>query len=131
MASVSGAVVGRWFTPEFAARAPGVIGEFRAELERTEPVGYAGCCEAIADMDLRADLSRITAPTLVLAGADDPAAPPEHGAAIAGLVVDARLEIIPATAHLATIEAADAVTGPLLGHLRAMPASSDAVGSGR
>src|SRR5215469_7498545 len=131
MASVSGAVVGRWFTPEFAVRAPGVIGEFRAELERTDPVGYAGCCEAIADMDLRADLSRVTAPTLVLAGADDAATPPEHGAAIAKLVVGARLDVIPATAHLATIEAADAVTGALLTHLRTTPASSGAVGSGR
>jgi 3-oxoadipate enol-lactonase len=131
MASVSRAVVGRWFTPEFAAKAPSVIAEFRAELERTDPVGYAGCCEAIADMDLRADLSRITAPTLVLAGADDPATPPEHGAAVAGLVAGACLEVIPATAHLATIEAADAVTGALLAHLRATPASSGAVGSGR
>jgi len=131
MASVSGAVVGRWFTPEFAVRAPGVIGEFRAELERTDPVGYAGCCEAIADMDLRADLSRVTAPTLVLAGADDPATPPEHGAAIAKLVVGARLDVIPATAHLATIEAADAVTGALLTHLRATTGCSGAVGSER
>lgn len=130
MASVSGAVVGRWFTPEFAVRAPDVIDEFRAELERTDPVGYAGCCEAIADMDLRADLSRVTAPTLVLAGADDPATPPEHGAAIVGLVDGARLDVIPATAHLATIEAADAVTRALLPHLGATPASGGAVGSG-
>ena len=115
MTSVSGAVVERWFTPAFAARAPAVIGEFRAELERTDPVGYAGCCEAIAAMDLRADLSRVTAPTLVLAGADDPATPPEHGAAIAGLIRGARLEVIPETAHLATVEAADTVSRVLLG----------------
>ena len=114
MASVSAAVVGRWFSPAFAARAPAVIGEFRADLERTDPAGYAGCCQAIAAMDLRADLSRITAPTLVLAGADDPATPPEHGAAIAGLIRGARLNVIPATAHLATVEAADAVTRALL-----------------
>src|SRR5215469_8526808 len=99
MASVSGAVVGRWFTPSFAATAPQVVSEFTAELERTDPGGYAGCCEAIASMDLRADLAGITAPTLVLAGADDPATPLEHGAAIAGLVTGARLEVIPAAAH--------------------------------
>ncbi len=114
MASVSAAVVGRWFTPAFAAANPQVIGEFRAELERTDPAGYAACCEAIAGMDLRADLPRITAPTLVLAGADDPATPPEHGAAIAGLIRGARLDVIPATAHLATVEAADEVTRRIL-----------------
>lgn len=131
MASVSAAVVGRWFTTDFAARAAGVIREFRAELERTDPVGYAGCCEAIAEMDLRASLCRITAPTLVLAGADDPATPPEHAAAIAGLVAGARLCVIPATAHLATVEAADTVTGALLTHLRAAPRSSGVVGTER
>ena len=73
MASISGAVLDRWFTPAYAAAEPTVIAEFLAELERTDPDGYAGCCEAIADMDLRPDLPAITAPTLVIAGADDPA----------------------------------------------------------
>ena len=118
MASVSPAVIGRWFTPGFAGRASSVVSEFRAELERTDPVGYAGCCEAIAEMDLRESLPGITAPTLVLAGSDDPATPPAHGAAIAGLVRGARLDVVPA-AHLATVEAPDAVTGALLAHLRA------------
>lgn len=129
MASVSATVVGRWFTPSFAATAPQVVSEFTAELERTDPAGYAGCCEAIADMDLRGDLPAITAPTLVIAGADDPATPPEHGAAIASLVMAGRLDVIPATAHLATVEAADAVSSGLLIHLRAASAPSGVVGS--
>jgi 3-oxoadipate enol-lactonase len=130
MTAVSPAVIGRRFTPAFAVRAPSVVGEFRAELEGTDPVGYAGCCEAIAEMDLRESLPGIAAPTLVLAGADDPATPPEHGAAIAGLVPGARLDVVPA-AHLATVEAADAVTGALLSHLRATAGSTGAVGSER
>jgi len=129
MASVSAAVLSRWFTPAFAARVPRVIGEFQAELERTDPAGYAGCCEAIAGMDLRDSLPAIAAPTLVLAGADDPATPPEHGAAIASLVPGAHLDVIPAAAHLATVEAADAVTGLLLTHLRAASGSGSAVRS--
>lgn len=119
MTSISTAVLGRWFTPGFAARSPRVISEFQAELERTDPAGYAGCCEAIAGMDLRSDLPGVVAPTLVLAGADDPATPPEHGGAIAALIDGARLEVIPGAAHLAAIEAAGQVTSALLGHLRA------------
>jgi 3-oxoadipate enol-lactonase len=42
-------------------------------------------------MDLRPDVPAITAPTLVLAGAEDPATPPEHGAGIAALLDGARL----------------------------------------
>jgi 3-oxoadipate enol-lactonase len=121
LASVSGAVIGRWFTPAFAATSAQVVADFTAELESTEPAGYAGCCEAIAGMDLRPDLPAIAAPTLVLSGADDPATPPEHGAVIARLVGGARLEVLPSTAHLATVEAASTVTAALLAHLRATP----------
>ena len=57
---------------------------FVATLEQdVDPEGYAGCCEAIAAMDLRPALPAITAPTLVIAGREDPATPPWHGAVIA------------------------------------------------
>jgi 3-oxoadipate enol-lactonase len=72
----------------------------------TPAIGYAGACAAIEEMDLRPVLPGITAPTLVVAGADDPATPPEHGAAIAAAVPGARLEVVPAAAHLATWEQA-------------------------
>jgi 3-oxoadipate enol-lactonase len=125
MASITTPVLGRWFTPGLSSRAPEIIGRFSAEFERTDPAGYAGCCEAIAAMDLRPDLPAITAPTLVLAGAEDPATPPEHGAAIADLVAGARLEVIPAAAHLAAVESPGPVTAALLAHLRAATRSGD------
>jgi 3-oxoadipate enol-lactonase len=117
MPSISAAVISRWFTPAYAALAPAVVAGFRAGFERTDPDGYAGCCEAIADMDLRPDLPAITAPTLVIAGADDPATPPEYGAAIASQIEGARLEVIPGAAHLAAVSAPDPVTAALSDHL--------------
>jgi pimeloyl-ACP methyl ester carboxylesterase len=105
--------------------APDVVRRFSAEFARTNPVGYAGCCEAIAGMDLRPEVPAITAPTLVLAGAEDPATPPEHGAGIAALLDGARLEIIPAAAHLAAVEAPGLVTAALLAHLCAATRSGD------
>jgi 3-oxoadipate enol-lactonase len=125
MASITTPVLGRWFTPGLSSREPEIIGRFSAEFERTDPVGYAGCCEAIAAMDLRPDLPSITVPMLVLAGAEDPATPPEHGAAIADLVDGARLEVIPAAAHLAAVEAPGPVTAALLAHLCAATRSLD------
>ncbi len=119
MASISAQVVARWFTPAYAQHEPRVVEKFKAAFELTGPEGYAGCCEAIAGMDLRADLPAITAPTLVIAGADDPATPPEHGAAIAGMIGGARLEVIPGAAHLAAVSSPEAVTGALLQHLDA------------
>jgi len=125
LASISATVLGRWFTPAFAAAAPEVVQRFTAEFERTDPLGYAGCCDAIATMDLRTDLPAIAAPTLVLAGAKDPATPPEHGAVIAGLIDGARLDVIPGTAHLATVQAAGPVTAALLEHLCAATGSAN------
>jgi 3-oxoadipate enol-lactonase len=119
MTAVAGPVISRWFTPEYAAAAPAVIRELRAEFERTDPAGYAGCCAAIAAMDERVDLAAIAAATLVLAGAEDPATPPEHAEVIANGIRGARLEVIPAAAHLAPVSAPDAVTSALLSHLRA------------
>jgi 3-oxoadipate enol-lactonase len=116
MSSVSGLVIGRWFTAEYAAREPAVVGSVRSTLEQADPEGYAGCCEAIAAMDLRADLPAITAPTLVLAGGADLATPPEHGAAIAGRIPGARLEVLPGAPHLAAISSAPAVTRSLRQH---------------
>jgi pimeloyl-ACP methyl ester carboxylesterase len=79
--------------------------------------GYAGCCDAIAAMDLRPLLGSVTAPTLVIAGAEDPATPPWHGAVIASAIPGARLRVIRGAAHLANVSSAAEVTAALLAHL--------------
>jgi 3-oxoadipate enol-lactonase len=105
--AVADAVVARWVTPGFAATHPAELRRLRDMVAATPAIGYAGACAAIEHMDLRRDLPGITAPTLVVAGADDPATPPEHGAAIAAAIPGARLEIIANAAHLASFEQAD------------------------
>jgi 3-oxoadipate enol-lactonase len=112
VAAIVEPVLGRWFTPAFppADRAP-----YRAMLAGTDPEGYAGCCEAIAGLDLRPVLSKITAPTLVVAGADDPAIPPRYAEQIAAAVPGSRLVVLDGAAHLANVERADAVNRLLAG----------------
>ncbi len=79
--------------------------------------GYAACCAVLAGWDARPDLGRITAPTLVVGGALDPATPHEHQQVIADGVVGAQLHVLEDAAHLANLEAAGAVTALLLAHL--------------
>jgi 3-oxoadipate enol-lactonase len=114
---IADAVLGRWFTPGFAERDDGVVSRFRRMLISIQPEGYAGCCEAIAPMDLRSGLSQITAPTLVIAGAQDPSTPPEHGRLIAEAIPGARLEVLDPAAHLSSVERATEVSGLIAGHL--------------
>ncbi len=114
-ASIRDQVVARWFTPQFRERDPATAGWAAGMLAATPAEGYAGCCEAIAAMDLRPDLAAISAPTLVIAALGDPATPPEHGEAIAAAIEGARLELVPG-AHLANVEARAEVTGLLITH---------------
>ncbi len=116
-AAVAEAVVDRWFTPVLQAADPGLVQRMRRMVADTPAEGYAACCAAIESMDLRADLVRIAAPTLAVAGADDPATPPEHLATIATGVPGARLLVLPQAAHLASVEQAAAVNAALLAHL--------------
>lgn len=113
---VADAVVARWFTPGFVAAQPRLVAEHRAMLTSTPASGYAGCCDAIGGMDLRADLPSIKAPTLVIAGADDPAIPEDHATLMAERIPNARLRMVADAAHLANVEQPDKVTGLLLNH---------------
>jgi len=118
MAAITEMIPPRWFTQDFIARQPAAVGVVMDMLLGTDPQGYAGCGEAIADMDLRPALASITAPTLVIAGADDPAAPPWQGAMTALGISDSRLTVIRGTSHLAPYQTPGPVTGAILAHLR-------------
>jgi 3-oxoadipate enol-lactonase/4-carboxymuconolactone decarboxylase len=124
MAAVADAVIdGRWITPALRQRDPGLYLRLRDILVGTDPESYAQCCEMIGDLDLRPDLDRIAALTLVVGGADDPALPVEHQQLIAAAVPGATLTVVPA-AHLANIEQAGTVTQLLLRHFGAAATSA-------
>jgi 3-oxoadipate enol-lactonase len=74
-------------------------------LLKTPVTGYIGCCEALRDMDQRAELARIAAPTLVIAGTFDPAPTPDAAREWAATIPHARCIELPA-AHLSNIGAA-------------------------
>jgi 3-oxoadipate enol-lactonase len=115
-AAIADPVISRWFTPGYAAANPDLIARLRATFAAHPDDGYAGVCAAIAGMDQRADLGRITAPTLVVSGAEDAALPPEHQRAIADGIPGARLLSLSPAAHLANIEQAQQVTDALIAH---------------
>lgn len=110
-------VVERWFTPDWAAAHPDVVAEARAMVANTPDAGYLACCQALEAWDHRERLGAITAPTLVVAGADDPSTPVEpHARTIAEGIPGARLEVLPA-AHLATVQCAEAANELIATHI--------------
>ena len=117
MAAISGMIPPRWFTADFIARQPAAVSAVMDMLLATDPQGYAGCADAIADLNLAPALGAIKAPTLVLAGAEDPAAPPWQGARAALGIADSRLTVIRGASHLAPYQTPGPVTAAILGHL--------------
>jgi 3-oxoadipate enol-lactonase len=69
-------------------------------LRTTPPEGYAACCEAIGAFDVRDRLGEITAPTLTIAGSEDPATTPEMVRFIADGIPGARFAVVQGAAHL-------------------------------
>lgn len=105
---------GRWFAAPDTAETP--LGRaLLRNLADADPVGYAACCDALAAYDLRPDLARITAPTLVVGGIHDVATPLPHAQELADGIPRARLETV-AAGHLA-VERPDAVQAALSMHL--------------
>jgi 3-oxoadipate enol-lactonase len=112
MAPIANATMDRWFTPAF-----GDTQAFRATFVSTPPEGYAACCEALRDWDFRDELGSVSVPTLVLVGSEDPASPPDQAHLIADGIPGARVEVIPAAAHLLNVEQPGAFNRSALGHL--------------
>jgi 3-oxoadipate enol-lactonase len=117
--AIADAGIERWLTAGFREREPETTARVRAMLASTPAEGYAGCCGVIERMDLLDRLGEIRAPTLVVAAAQDPATPPEHGERIAASVPGARFELIEDCAHLAAVEQPEAVTRLIADHLLA------------
>jgi 3-oxoadipate enol-lactonase len=113
MAAVADAVLERWFTADFLGSAPPAASLARSMLLATSPLGYAGCCAAIRDMDLRTYRTGLARPTLIIAGLYDAATPPTHSEVLLARLPGARLAMLPA-AHLSNLERPQLFTDTLL-----------------
>lgn len=106
LGALADATMTRWFTPEFRAVRPDVVARFHSTIAHADAAGYAGCCAALRDADLRALVSNVACPTLVVTGRHDPATPPAQGRWLAEQIAGARLVELEA-AHLSNVERAD------------------------
>lgn len=71
MKEMGAGAVGRWFTPDFASQHADQVTPVTDVLAATSPLGYAACCAAVRDADLRKQVSSITVPTLIICGSHD------------------------------------------------------------
>jgi 3-oxoadipate enol-lactonase len=111
------AAMGRWFTEAFRQREPDTVAVFHGMITSTPVDGYAGCCAALRDADLRPRASGVRRPVLVITGAHDLSTPAADGRSLADAIPGARLIELDA-AHLSNVEQAAAFNDALGGFLR-------------
>ena len=102
------------FAPTFrkdpAKRA--VIDDWVGQLAQNDRNGIRKAVLAVANRrGVANEIGSITAPTLVIVGADDVPTPVKQSRRLAELIPGARLEIVPYCGHSSTIEQPEAVTG--------------------
>jgi 3-oxoadipate enol-lactonase len=104
MGAIVPAVLERWFTEGFRANGTGAVRDTTAMLMATPVDGYVASCAAVRDMDLRGDLGRIMASTLVVFGTEDHVTTPEDSEVLVQGIGAAKVLELRA-AHLSNVEA--------------------------
>jgi 3-oxoadipate enol-lactonase len=102
LTQMSAAIMERWFSKPFQ-NGPDVS-LWRRMVETTPTAGYAGCCAAIAGTDFYTTTAALRLPTLVIAGSEDGATPPDLVRETADLIPGSRFEILRGTGHLPCVE---------------------------
>ena len=131
MAAIADLAIGRFFSPETLASASPYPHSIRNTLLGTNPIGYAGCCSAIRDMDQVAMLKKISVPTLAISGDRDVSTPwTGHGEILAREIPGVHAVHLPA-AHLSNLERPHSFTAAVLDFLLPpFPAGDDSTKAG-
>lgn len=112
--AIADATLARWFTQRLHERDPEVVDEIRAQILATPRGAYAACCDALATWDYGDRLGDVRAPTMVVAGAEDPGRPGTEALAEA---IGAPLVVLEGAAHLANVEQPDRFNAAVLDHV--------------
>jgi 3-oxoadipate enol-lactonase/4-carboxymuconolactone decarboxylase len=103
----------------------------RAVVLGTDPKGYAACCAALRDADMRAVLGNISVPTIVIGSDKDLSTPWQANGAILARDIPGAKAVRLQTAHLSNLEQPRAFTTAVLDFLLAEKASKDPLEAGR
>jgi 3-oxoadipate enol-lactonase len=102
LAPIASASAARWFSEDFQQRCPQPVSQLVTQLAHSSAAGYAACCGALAQADLRADIPQMGIPMLVIAGEQDPVTTVEDAQTLVNGAPYARLAVLPAS-HISNI----------------------------
>ncbi len=105
LSAITDVAMRRLFAPEFQAQHPDLMRDRREAFLRSDSEVIQAACAALAELDLRPELGKVSVPVLVLVGEHDEATPPPMSRELAALLPNARLKIIAGCAHVPQLQA--------------------------
>ena len=104
LAAITDVAMRRLFAPEFQDRHPDLMRDRREAFLKTDPQVFRAACGALAELDLRPELNKVTVPVLVLVGEHDEATPPPMSHELNAGLPDSRLKIMAGCAHVPQLQ---------------------------
>lgn len=95
----------RLFAPEFQEKNATLIAERKKRFLNVDIKTFHGACEALANLDVRDQLFKVTQPVLVLVGELDEATPAQMSVELQANLPNAQLNILPGLAHVPQLQA--------------------------
>ena len=104
MASLAEVTVDRWFTSSYRTNSKREVERIIEMIQTTPAKGFAGCGQAIKTLNQLNALDRVTAPTLILVGSDDPSTPPSTSQIIHRHIKESEMIVIDNASHMLNVE---------------------------
>jgi 3-oxoadipate enol-lactonase len=119
---VAGAL-SRWFTPDFRARNPDVVENWRRRLSANEPRAYLNAYQIYTHghQTFQHRLGEIRAPALVLTGDRDPGQNPRMARAMSAAIPGSDVTILPDVAHMLPLERPRLLKDAIRGFMTQVP----------
>jgi 3-oxoadipate enol-lactonase len=112
------ATLARWFTADFRRDHPAAVARISAMIEATSPGGFIAGASALRRLDYLPQLGRVSAPTLLLAGASD-GAMPDVVAAVTKQIPYAEFDVLKGGGHLLPVDSGAATAARIVRFLAA------------
>ena len=117
LGAVAGVAMRRLFSPAYQAEHPDLIAERKARFMAVNPATFHAACAALASLDLRPQLSKVTIPVLVVVGAMDEATPPNMSRELTGGLPNARLVELAGCAHVPQLQEPESFIAAIAGFI--------------
>jgi len=119
MAGIADAMLPKLLTPETVSKRPEVVKRVRDMMLKTKPEGAAAALHGMAERENQRELlAKITAPTLIMVGAEDAITPVADSEKMYAAIPDSRLVVIENAGHVSNLERTEQFNDALLSFLK-------------